>query len=253
MQSMDARRNKIVDIVNQEGSVGLKKLRDLFGNVSEMTLRRDLEYLDQQKRIIRVHGGAKSVEVLIGTDDLFFKRSTRNEEEKKEIAKKAVEILNQNTSVFLDSGTTTTELARIFPDDSFLIYTNSVSCALELAKLRKAQVNMIGGRLNPFSLCLDGVRSLIDLEDINFQMAFLGVTGYITGRGFTCGSEEEAELKKLVVRKSEKIVLLMDHHKVGVTSTFTFAKPEEVNMVISDKLLDEKTKKEFERKNIIVL
>lgn len=253
MQSMEERRNKIVEIVNQEGSVGLKKLKKAFSNVSEMTLRRDLEYLDQQKKIIRVHGGAKSVEVLIGTDDLFMRRSTRNLEAKKIIAQKAVDLLNQNTSIFLDSGTTTTELARIFPDDSFLIHTNSVSCVFELAKLRKAQVNMIGGRLNPFSLCLDGVRSMVDLSDINFQIAFLGVTGYIGSWGFTCGSEDEAELKKMVVRRSEKVVLLMDHHKVGVSSTYTFVRPEEVDVIISDSGLDEKSKKEFERKNIIVL
>ena len=114
--NMEQRREKIVSLINREGSVSFTKLKENFHQVSEMTLRRDLEYLDRSKRIIRTHGGARSVEVLIGTDDLYLKRTTRNADEKKIIAEKAVSLVQENTTIFLDSGSTCTEFARHMPD-----------------------------------------------------------------------------------------------------------------------------------------
>ncbi len=253
MNTMKKRREKIVELINEEGTVSLKKLKESFAQVSEMTLRRDLEYLDQKKEIIRVHGGAKSVEILFGTDDLYMRRSTRNLEEKKEIAQKAIVLLNDNMALFLDSGTTLTEVAKIFPDNHYMIFTNSLTVIAELAKLKKPKINMIGGTLNPFSLSLDGVRSIAELENINFQTAFIGVSGYIQSRGFTTGSQEDAELKRRVINKSEKVVLLMDSQKVGITSNFTFAKVDEIDVIITDESLDEESRKEFESKNILIL
>ena len=189
--NMEQRREKIVSLINREGSVSFTKLKENFHQVSEMTLRRDLEYLDRNKRIIRTHGGARSVEVLIGTDDLYLKRTTRNADEKKIIAEKAVSLVQENTTIFLDSGSTCTEFARHMPDGPYMIFTTSLSGALELARLQQAQVHIIGGHMNASSLSLKGAMTVRDLAMINFHTAFIGVTGYIHSRGFTCGSPEE--------------------------------------------------------------
>ena len=249
---MKERQQAMIDLINGKGSVSFSSLKEAFPQVSEMTLRRDLEYLDRIKQIIRIHGGAKSVEVVIGTDDLFYKRSTRNAEAKKLIARKAAELVSENTSIFIDSGSTATEFAKAFPDGRYLVFTSGLSCALELAHLTETQVYMVGGRFNPFSLSVNGSRSLTYLDNISFQAAFLGVTGYIHGRGFTCGSEEDCELKRAVIRKSEKVVVLMDAQKVGITSTFTFANLEDVDVVVTDPALSEKTRQEFEKYNILI-
>ncbi|MCI9251791.1 MAG: DeoR/GlpR transcriptional regulator, partial [Lachnospiraceae bacterium] len=71
MDSMETRRNAIVDLINENGTVSFSQLKDAFPNVSEMTLRTDLKLLDEARRILRIHGGAKSVQVLIGTDDFL--------------------------------------------------------------------------------------------------------------------------------------------------------------------------------------
>ena len=92
-----------------------------------------------------------------------------------------------------------------------------------------------------------------DLAMINFHTAFIGVTGYIHSRGFTCGSPEECELKRTVIEHSEKAVMLMDSQKIGVTSMCTFARAEDVSAVVSDGGLDEKTLREFERAGAEVL
>ncbi|HPJ03643.1 MAG TPA: DeoR/GlpR family DNA-binding transcription regulator [Candidatus Limiplasma sp.] len=247
------RQRILAEKINTLGSVSFSTIKEAFPNVSDMTLRRDLEYLDQMKQIIRIHGGAKSVDVVIGTDDLYNKRIIRNAEAKMLIARKALQLLNDNTSVFMDSGSSTTEFAKVFPDGRYLVFTSGISCALELSRLAETQVYMVGGKINSFSLSVNGSRSLTFLDNISFQTAFLGVTGYIHGRGFTCGSEEDCELKRAVIRKSEKVIALMDSKKVGISSTFTFANLDDVDVVVSDGELSEEAQREFHEANIEII
>ena len=132
---MEQRRNQIVELVNRKGSISFAQLKEAFPSVSEMTLRTDLKALDEARRVVRVHGGVKSVEQVVGTDDLLSRRSARNAEAKQIIAEKATALLRPNTTLFLDSGSTATAVARCIPDQPMLIYTSGLSCAMELAKL----------------------------------------------------------------------------------------------------------------------
>ena len=152
MDSMDTRRKQIVDLVNQNGYVRFVQFGENFPQVSEMTLRTDLKVLDQEKKIVRIHGGAKSVELVIGTDDYLNRRAVRNLEEKETIAGKAVQLIKPDTALFLDSGSTTTALAHRFPNQSNLIYTTGLSCATELANLSEPTVLIPGGKLNRYSI-----------------------------------------------------------------------------------------------------
>lgn len=145
---MEERRKQIVELVNREGNVSFGRLKTEFDPVSEMTLRRDLEALDKAGSIIRVHGGVKSVEVVIGTDDLLLKRSVRNMEAKEIIAQKAVGLLRVNTAIFLDSGSTATMLAQRIPDNHYMIFTSGISCVQEMLRLNEVQIHMVGGKLN---------------------------------------------------------------------------------------------------------
>lgn len=251
--NMNQRRERIVQLVNGGGSVSFSTLKKEFPQISEMTLRRDLEYLDQAKQLIRTHGGARSVEVLVGTDDLLPRRTQRNAQEKQQIAVKAAQLLQENTTVFLDSGSTCTELARAFPDGPYMIFTTSVGCAAELARLQQPQVHMLGGQINASSLSVNGAATLEWLSHINFDIAFMGVTGYIQSRGFTCGSEEECAVKRAVIQRADRVVLLMDASKVGVTSSFTFADADRVSILVTDGMLDEKTERHLTACGIQVL
>ncbi len=78
MDSMEIRRKQIVELVNQKEYVRFSEIKEHFPNVSEMTLRTDLKALDEEKKIVRIHGGAKSVQLVIGTDDYFNRRAVRN-------------------------------------------------------------------------------------------------------------------------------------------------------------------------------
>ncbi len=231
---MEQRRNAIVKLIDSQGSVSFARLRDAFPQVSEMTLRTDLKALDQANRIVRTYGGAKSVEQVIGTDDLLGRRMARNSTAKEIIARKALSLLHPNMTIYLDSGSTTTALARVVPDEHYLIYTNGLSCATELARLASPRVTIPGGDLNRYSMSVCGLQTYLDISRVNFDLMFLGVTCYSPETGFTCGVEMESRLKQAVIGQSERVVVLMDSTKVGQKSTFTICDLSQVDILISD-------------------
>ena len=205
---MEQRRNAIVELVNREGSLSFVQLKEAFPSVSEMTLRTDLKALDQARRVVRVHGGVKSVE--------------------------AAALLRPNTTVFLDSGSTATAVARCVPDEPMLIFTSGLTCAIELARLEKPKVSIPGGTLNRFSHSVCGVRGIQELEGVHFDLLLLGVTSYSPETGFACGVEEEALLKQTVLHRAEHVAVLLDSSKIDRRSTFRICGLDEVDTVISD-------------------
>lgn len=251
---MARRQDEMAELIRQKRSVSFAQLKEYFPDVSEITIRRDLEALDQAKQIVRVHGGARSVDSLFAViDDAFFNRSVLNVEAKKLIAQRTLPLLKENTSIFIDSGSTLTELCKIIPDMNLLIYTSALSCVIELTRLSKPIIYMLGGRLNTNSFCVNGQSSLAMVKDANFNIGLFGATGYIPGKGFTTGLPEEYELKSYIVDRSERVVLLMDSSKYSISSTFFFAKPQDVDIVVSDGNLPREAIEEFEKYDIKVL
>lgn len=253
MDSMETRRNAIVDLINENGTVSFSQLKDAFPNVSEMTLRTDLKLLDEARRILRIHGGAKSVQVLIGTDDFLGRKSVRNIPQKQKIAEKALTLLRPDTTIYLDSGSTTTMFARQFPDQSNLIYTTGLSCATELANLSKPAVMLPGGKLNRYSQSVFGFSAIKELESVNFHQAFLGITGYHADAGFSCGIRDEAILKQTAARQSDQVVVLMDSSKLGLKCSFNICRLDTIDIVVSDGNLPEEFLEECRKCGVEVL
>lgn len=250
---MEERRKKIVELIDKEGQITFAQLKAEFPNVSEMTLRTDLKYLNDAGRIVRVHGGARSVEIVVGTDDFFSKRAQRNREQKQLIAEKAVKLLQAHRAVFLDSGSTTTQLARYIPDEPREIFTSGLSCAIELASLSNATVHMIGGVMNRYSLSVQGSRSTIETLGRKYDICFLGVTGFNPSNGFCCENEEDCLLKQAAIRQSDTVVILMDSKKFGQYNTHSICQYDSVHYVISDDQLTPEQHEYFKKHGITVL
>ncbi|NMB11270.1 MAG: DeoR/GlpR transcriptional regulator [Firmicutes bacterium] len=236
---MEARRKRMVELIRQEGEVSIARLKECFSDVSEMTLRRDLEFLDRNKQIVRVYGGAKSIGAVVGlSEEVYAKRSRDNVEEKNLIAKKALRLLQPNMSVFVDSGSTTTALTHIMPDKEFLIYTSGITCAVELARLSKSTVYLLGGELSRNSLSTQGSQPAREIECVNFDIAFLGVTGFTLEKGFTTGLSDDCRLKRTVIDRTREIVVLMDSSKIGKVLPYTFAQLDQIDTVVVDEKID---------------
>lgn len=252
METMDERRDAIVALVNEKSNITFAELKKRFPQVSDMTIRTDLKALDEAKRIVRVHGGAKSVEQVIGNDDLLGKRAVRNVEAKQLIAEKAVKLVRPNTTVFIDSGSTTTLMANLFPDVQCVIFTNSLSCGIELSKLTKARVYMVGGLLNRNSLSVVGYSALKEMDPVNYDMAFLGATSYDDQLGFTCESAEDNAIKRMAISKSVQNIILMDASKLGRRGSFTIGQLNEVTDVVMDGNVPDDFRQSCARNNVML-
>lgn len=239
MDTMEQRRKAIVNFINERGSITFAQLAESFPGVSQMTLRTDLKSLDEAKKIVRIHGGAKSVEVVLGTDDYLGHRLVRNVREKDCIARKALKMIRPNTTIYLDSGSTTTALAKMWPDQPNFIFTSSMTCVMELAKLTNPTVFVLGGELNKFSMSTCGVKAIDSVKTISFDLAILGVTSYSDDVGFSCGALMESYLKQAVIQQSAQTMILMDSSKRDKKSTFHICGLEEVSMVVSDEKIPE--------------
>lgn len=250
MESMEQRRNSIVDFVNEKGNITFAQLEKQFSSVSPMTLRTDLKSLDEAKKIVRIHGGAKSVEVVLGTDDYIGRRAVRNVLEKEAIVEKAVQLIKPNTSVFLDSGSTTTALAKIWPDQPNFIFTSSMTCVMELARLKHPTVVVLGGELNKFSMSVCGMQAVETVKRLNFDLSFLGVTSYAADSGFSCEVMMESYLKQAVLGQSAEKIVLMDSSKTEKKSTFHICRLEETDMVISDEGISGDFRSECEKAGV---
>ena len=236
---MQQRRNELVELVNRMGTVSFHQIKAAFPEVSEMTLRTDLKALDADRRLVRIHGGARSVEQIIGTDGLLATRAGSHTEAKGLIARKAVELIKPNTTVFLDSGSIATALAAAFPDEQIMLFTSGITCAAELARLERPTVYMTGGELNRFSMSLNRSQAQASVRTLSFDQYFMGVTGYTTRGGIACGSSEETSLKQACIERADEVIALMDASKVGKRSTFTVCDLEQVDIVVSDGELPE--------------
>lgn len=253
MDTMEQRRNAIVDFINEKGNITFAQLEKRFPGVSQMTLRTDLKTLDEAKKIVRIHGGAKSVEVVLGTDDYIGRRAVRNVEEKESIAEKVLPLIKPNTTVYLDSGSSTTALAKLWPNQPNFIFTSSMTCVMELSKLSQPSVFVLGGELNKYSMSACGVGAIESVKSVNFDMAILGVTSYSSDVGFSCGVLMEAYLKQAVLQQSAEKIILMDSSKVDKKSTFHICRLEEGMTVVSDRNISEDFRLQCEKAKVYLL
>ena len=170
----------------------------------------------------------------LSDDPEFHVRVRENNEGKMLIARKALELIQPHTSIFLDASTTNLLLAKSLPDINLNVITTGPSIALELAKLHNPVVTLCCGTLNRKSLALSGQNTLKMLESINIDLALIGVSGCSVDAGLTCGTEGDMLVKRLVIEKARTSVALCGHDKFSCLMPYTFAKIEDVDYLICD-------------------
>lgn len=229
------RRRLIRELLAEKPFVSLAELEAKFPDVTGMTLRRDINLLEEKGELIKVRGGAKSMKFIkTSMEDAFGKRLLENPEGKSRIAENAATELADSRSVFLDSGTTALRLAAVLSDAQITITTTSPHVALELAKKSRIMTNLVGGIINHDNLSVSGMQALRFIDDINIDLAFIVPSGCSLAAGFTCGNYAECELKRHIIKKAHRVVILMDHDKLDRCLPYTFCTAEDVNTVITD-------------------
>ena len=226
------RQETMRDYIEDQNVVTIKQLQALFPDVSLMTIHRDLDALEKAGAVVKFRGGAKSVR---HTADVEFNiRMQANNPGKSMIARKALSLLQPHSAVFLDASTTNLALAKVLPDINLNIFTTGPSIALELCRLHNPVVTLCCGTMNRKNLALSGQNTLQMLENINIDLAFIGVSGCSVDAGFTCGTEADMLVKRMVIQKARTSVLMCGKDKLSCLMPYTFAKFEDVDYLISD-------------------
>ncbi len=259
MKRIHQRRNEITEYINSRGAVSFVELKHRFSDVSEMTLRTDLKELDREKRIERFHGGARAVQEIARSDDLFFLRASRNLEKRQQIARKAASFLENelkkkpDLAIYMDCGVTIEEICKQFPDEWCTIITNSISTAYTLSALKKPSITLLGGQVNKYNCSCESVKNFELIDRMYFDYAIIPTAGYDPSVGFTCGKEVVDEIRWPILEHSNKIIVPFDSSKVGRVYPMIHAREKDVFMVITDDNLPKVVRDNFISCGITVL
>lgn len=229
------RHDLILDEVRRTGSARVRELADLL-DVSEMTVRRDLDTLAAQRLIEKVHGGAIRVGDLSSFEPGFDAKRERQRHEKELIAERALELVQPNSAIGLTAGTTTFTFARYLRTvPNLTVVTNAPSIAQTLYREQGqiASVVLTGGVRTP-SDALVGPIATSALSTLHIDVLFLGVHGMDAGLGFSTPNLAEAEINQAFIRSARRVVVLADHTKWGTRGLAQIAPLDRADLVISD-------------------
>jgi DeoR family transcriptional regulator, fructose operon transcriptional repressor len=245
------RRQRIRSIVEARRGVRLDELSLALG-VSQATARRDLDELEAQGLVRRVHGGVVAVEA--GAAEPHFEiKAAEAAAEKDRIAVRAVAMLAPDDSVYLDSGSTVLAVARLLHGwDHLTVVTNSLPVIVELAG-RGPRLIVIGGEFRATSQALVGPLSRYLLENVHVNRAFMGSYAVSLEDGLTTTDPAEAFTKGLAAERATQVILLVDSRKLGTRSFVHVAKLASVDVVVTDDGIADRLARDLERRGITVI
>jgi DeoR/GlpR family transcriptional regulator of sugar metabolism len=230
----DERQARIAELVSVRGRARIGELSKLFG-VTEPTIRKDLKVLHERGLLKRTHGGALAMQPVVERE--FAGRQASNTAAKEAIARRCVGLIQDGDSVFLDSGTTVQAVAGAIAANSNRLtlstLTTSVGVATTLADIPGVDCVLLGGQLRRVDGALVGALALENLQRFTFTLAFIGVSGF-SEMGISVGSLAEAAVKADAIERARRVVLAVDHSKVGTTDFARIAGLDTIDIVVMD-------------------
>jgi len=230
------RHQQILALLEERGTLRTIDLAEGF-QVTDETIRRDLQVLADNDHLARVHGGASS---LNGRPKLqsFSERSNQNMDRKRAIANAAVEMIQPGRTYAFDSSTTAVAMVESLPDLPYRVVSNAFAVIDSLIRMENVEVISTGGRYHPKTHTFVGGDSINTLRRHHIHTAFISCIGFDIERGASEGFEQQATFKERLVQYSEEVVLLIDSSKFNHRSEYYFASVERISRIITDKNID---------------
>lgn len=245
------RQHRILDMLLKSRAVTTARAAKALA-VSEETVRRDFEKLEADGRLFREHGGA--VRVNDSRSDLpLDSRELANVAEKAAIAKVALAQIQTGDTVFFDASSTVFHLARLLANPEVTVLTNGLKVAIELARHPAVEVILVGGVVSHRSLSCQGALTGQMLESYHLQKVFISCRGLDADRGLSEANAEQAGLRRKIITLSDQTIVLADHTKMGLKSSYFFAGWEDIDTVITDCLPEKRVKQALQEKGCKLL
>ena len=249
---VEERRRRILELLAKQERATVEELAGRF-HVSTVTIRGDLDALAEAGSLVRSHGGA--LNRLEQPDAPIAVKETLHHGEKVRIGHAAAQLIRQDETIILDSGTTTAEIARqlkFLKLKSLTVITNALNIAMELSNLPHIRVIMIGGMLRQMSYSTVGPHAEQILRALNADRLFLGVDGLDPAIGLTTPDVLEAQLNALMIRVSREVIVVADSSKVLRRSLSVIASVNDVHRIITDDNVDPQIVAALRARNIDV-
>lgn len=246
------RRHMLIEMLRQQPGLRVPELARML-NVSEGTIRNDLNALEAEGRLKRVHGGAVLTEQNQFENYSFVRRYNQNVAAKLAIAREAAFLVNDGDSILLDASSTSYYLARALAGRTKLrVMTNGFEVARELAQNTSNTVILIGGVVNNDSSSVTGLLSEQIIAEMHIEKAFFSCSGFSVERGMTEVHFEEAQLKRKAIESSDAVIGLIDSSKIGKEDLTPFARAQQITHLFTDSGISAAWKARLEQANIPV-
>ncbi|MEN8124312.1 MAG: DeoR/GlpR family DNA-binding transcription regulator [Bacteroidota bacterium] len=246
----EERQNYILDKVRELNKVKSNDLA-IELNVSEDTIRRDLNQLSHKGLILKVHGGALSTHQKLYH---YNESSVFNRENKLKVAKKATLLLKNGQTIIMSGGTTNLEFSRLIPKELKLtIYTYSLTIAMQLTEHPNIEVILIGGKLHKKALVTVGVNVVKVLSKIKADICFLGTSGIDVEEGITEVGYEISFVKRVMIASSNTVVALLTSDKLNTSQRYPVCDLNEIHKMITDLNPDDPQLYPYIRKGVEVM
>lgn len=231
------RRHVILEIVRADGVVSLRELARRV-QTSEVTVRRDLRYLEAEGLLDRRRGGAAALDGL-SHEPTYSEKAHLAAEEKAAIARRSAELVSDGDAVVIGAGTTTQALARLLVRRRELtVVTNSLLVAQALARARDVDVVLTGGTLRGSIFALVGSAAEHSLSELRTSKAFLSGNGLTAKRGLSTPNSLVAGVDRAIVDAANEVVVLADHTKIGIDTMVQTVPPSRIDRLITDERAD---------------
>lgn len=208
-------------------------------NVTEETVRKDLEKLERQERLCRVHGGAYLNEGY-GNETPVTVRSKIMREEKALLGRRCMGLVKEKESIFLDCSTTALYLAKELAsfDKKLTVMTNSLAVASELEGNQAIRLIVFGGELNRDRAAFEGESVQRELKQCFIHKAFISSAGVSPEAGLTDSTRSEAEIRRAVIRQAKSCILMVDTTKIGRNGIYVIGGLEDMDYLVVDRPID---------------
>ncbi len=243
------RKEKILDLLKEDGSAKVIDLARIF-KVTEVTIRQDLEKLEKDGLVVREHGGVhlKNVRDQVRNFSLI---NQENLKEKEIIAQKCLDFIHPGDAIILDSGSTTTEIARKVKNmNQLTVITNALNIALMLGENPNIEVVMTGGEFKAPTLSLTGQKAADFFKGLNVQKLFLATAGISLKSGLTYPSISDLVVKKAMIDAAETCYLVADSSKIGMSAFASLGALSLIDYIITDEGVKEKHLQVFRENDI---
>lgn len=227
----EERQVRILEHVNREGFMKIDSLIKII-NCSSITLRRDINDLDQQGKLIKVHGGAMSLTMNKSKkDESLQDRGKMNQDAKKEIAMKAAAFVKDGMKIYLDAGTTIgMMITYLGHKKDLIVYTHGVHHVDTLLELG-IECHIVGGEVKPTTFAVVGSKAVSYIQNLRFDCCFIGANAVDEEFGYSTPDEAEATMKQQIMAQSDHVYVLADESKLHKKSYVSFAKKDDAELI----------------------